>query len=339
MKKKIPVQIILIPLIFILLIITGLSILFTGSEEKPKTSGKEMIIGKYYWPAQYWIHIAEKKGWFKEEGLNVKILDMNEDYSKYVKLMLDGKMDLNQFVLYDVVKFNAQGADLVVIIQNDVSFGADAIVAKKSIKSIKDLRGKRVAVTLNSWEEYLLEIVLTRNGLTGNEVEKVDVQFENPTPFIENKVQAYVGYEPFTAKAVKDGNGHYVFNSSEIPSLISDVYAVHRKFIEERPMDLQAFVNVWRRTNRYIRKNTDRAYGVIAEMYNVPTQEVKDFTNIVKVSTLDENKKAFSFAMGTESLYGSVIQINNFLLNKGIIKKAADAEKMIEPRFIRNIHE
>src|SRR5437660_75155 len=64
-----------------------------------------------YWPGVYWVVIAEKKGWFKEAGLNVQLIDGSIDYNQKLQDMVDGKMEENDFPLYDLMKFNAKGAD------------------------------------------------------------------------------------------------------------------------------------------------------------------------------------------------------------------------------------
>lgn len=37
-------------------------------------------VSAYYWPSMYWVDIANKKGWFKEAGLNVEAVDTNANF-------------------------------------------------------------------------------------------------------------------------------------------------------------------------------------------------------------------------------------------------------------------
>jgi NitT/TauT family transport system substrate-binding protein len=115
--------------------------------------------------------------------------------------------------------------------------------------------------------------------------------------------------------------------------------AFHETFLQERPEDAQAFVNVWHQVTKFINENPDEAFGIVAERNNVPVEEVIDFANGVKIQDYRENKIAFSYAAGFESLHGTSRQINDFMKDKGITDKTLDSTEFIDARFIRNVEE
>jgi ABC-type nitrate/sulfonate/bicarbonate transport system substrate-binding protein len=41
------------------------------------TTGQPIKMARYYWPGFYWIEIAQHKGWFKDAGLQVELIDAN----------------------------------------------------------------------------------------------------------------------------------------------------------------------------------------------------------------------------------------------------------------------
>ena len=116
-----------------------------------------MKISRYYWPGEYWTEIADKKGWFKEAGLNVEIIDTNPDYFASIKDMVAGKMDMNNFSLFDVMMFNVIESELVMVTNCDTSFGVEAIVTKQEIESIQGLKGKTIGTSQGTYLEYILE--------------------------------------------------------------------------------------------------------------------------------------------------------------------------------------
>jgi ABC-type nitrate/sulfonate/bicarbonate transport system substrate-binding protein len=61
-------------------------------ENTPQPSGEVMKVAKYYWPGMYWVEIAESKGWFREAGLNVELIDTNPDYFQSLQDTADGKI-------------------------------------------------------------------------------------------------------------------------------------------------------------------------------------------------------------------------------------------------------
>ena len=80
-----------------------------------KTSGLPIKIARSYWPGTYWIDIADKKGWFAEASLNVELIDITADYVGSIDKTVARKIDTNSFTLFDLVKFNAKGAGLVMV--------------------------------------------------------------------------------------------------------------------------------------------------------------------------------------------------------------------------------
>ena len=87
-----------------------------------------------YWPGIYWLGIADEKGWFKEAGLNVQLVDTNTDYFASVKDFAKGRFDVNNLVLYDLLDSLAGGADLVGVINVDYSTGAEKLIARPGIE-------------------------------------------------------------------------------------------------------------------------------------------------------------------------------------------------------------
>jgi NitT/TauT family transport system substrate-binding protein len=323
-----------------LTLIVMISILILGcvpAEEVPKTSGEVIKVAKYYWPGQFWIVIADEKGFFEEAGLNVELVDSNEDWFGSLQNMVDGKIDVNQFTLYDLIDFNAKGVDLVSVINTDISNGADTIIAKSEIERVGDLKGKRIGLQKGTFSEYMLEVVLERNGLTKDDVTYVETKVEDIMPLVNGEIDALVVFEPFASQAVEKTNGRKIFDTSQIPGLIPDVVAFHKSFIQERPEDVQAFVQVWYKTTEFIKDNPKDAFGIIAKNYDKTPDDVQAFADQVKILDLRDNKVTFSYAAGFESLHGTARQINDFMKDSGITDKNLDSTDFIDARFIRNV--
>jgi NMT1/THI5 like len=136
------------------------------------------LIGAWW---AYWIGIAAAKGWFREAGLNVQLVDCNADYSGSEKDLVEGRLDTNTFVLFDLLDYIAQGAVLVGVINADYSAGSEKLVARAGIEQIGDLKGKKIGVPHNSYLRYVLEVAIGRVGLKPKDVQIVDLQPEKVT--------------------------------------------------------------------------------------------------------------------------------------------------------------
>ena len=95
----------------------------------------------------------------------------------------------------------------------DTSNGADAIVAKKGIKSVKDLKGKKVAATDGEINHMMLIAALDRNGMTQDDIDFVNMNADDAGgAFVAGKLDAAVTWEPWVTKS-KSAGGNVIFTS------------------------------------------------------------------------------------------------------------------------------
>ncbi len=332
---------ILISVIFLLAIIAAVVFwMQTNPDKKDILTPTNLPIkaARYYWPGAYWREIADKKGWFKEAGLNVELIDTNADYYKSLADTAAGKIDTNDFYLFSLIQYNIKGAGLVAVINSDISFGVDGIVTRRGINTFDELKGKKIGVTQDSNHEYILSLVLKQNRLALSDVNMVDMPCEKTAEeFISGRVDAIVAWEPLLSKSVTEGNGKKIFDTSEMPGICPVLTVFSSKFIKERPQDVQAFINVWHRTEQFIRENPQEAFQIIADIYKSPKSEVAALAQIDKTLDLHENFIAFSFGTGFESLFGTFYKINEFMISDGLTDKQMDPLDVIDGQFIRKI--
>ncbi len=325
-------------LLLVLLLVLLWWALKAETSRTPKASGKLLRISRYYWPGQYWHDIAAHKGWFAEAGLNVEMVDTNADYIGSLKMTAEGKLDQNGFTLFDLVRYNAQGADLVGVIHTDDSTGADAIVARGTVRHVRELRGRRVGVARDTYLEYILSIALKRVGLAMSDVALVAVQAEKaPEALRQGKVDAVVTWEPFATQALGQAKGRRIFDSSEIPGLSPCLDALPRRLIEERPEDVRRYVEVWHRTTQYREKQPDEAFAIIAAIYKVTPQEARHLATLDQISDYRESLDGFSYGAGFESLHGSWRRMNEFIIRGKKDGRLLDSTRYLDDRFLREL--
>jgi len=329
--------------IFLLLVAIGVASWFGYNnfydleENVVKPSGIPIKTARYYWPGSYWIEIADQKGWFEEAGLNVQLIDSNPDYYQSLQDMVDGKMDVNGFSLFDIISYKLTGADLVLVINADSSFGSEGIVAREGIADVEDLKGKRVGVDIGIYTDYILGVALDEHGLSFDDIDKVSVLGEQAAEELASgNVDAIVTWEPIISQAVENG-GTKIFDTSEISGISPNGQAFNKSFINEHPEDVQAYVNVWYKTTEFIKKNPEEAFGIIAGIYSVSREEVESFGEVDKILDLKDNQTSFSYAGGFESLHGAARRMNDFMIEAGLTDKSLDSTQFIESKFINRV--
>src|SRR6185312_8724595 len=90
------------------------------------------------WPAI----VAKEKGFFKEEGLDVDLISTGAS-SRSLQQVAAGVAQIGSSSMVDTVRAIGAGAGVKVFI-NSLAVGTHSLVAAKDIKSVKDLKGKRV---------------------------------------------------------------------------------------------------------------------------------------------------------------------------------------------------
>ncbi|MBF0240145.1 MAG: ABC transporter substrate-binding protein, partial [SAR324 cluster bacterium] len=233
-------------------------------EKPPEPTGLPIKMARYYWPGYYWMEIADAKGWFKDAGLNIQLIDANPDYFASLNDVVAGKTDTSPFTLFDQIKFNLKGADLVMVLALDHSFGADGIIAKPSITEISKLKGQRIGVSRETYSEYILATVLKQESLSLKDVTLIDMPSEKTLEaFLSDKIDAFISWEPYLNQALEKG-GIKLFDTSQIPGISPEGLVFHRAFIEKRRGDVDAIIKVWHRTTIFIQEHPDDAFGIIA---------------------------------------------------------------------------
>ena len=126
------------------------------------------------WPGWVAWQVAIDKGWFKEAAVNVEFVWF--DYSASMDAFSAGKVDAVTMTNGDTLVTGAGGAKSVMILVTDYSNGNDMIVAKPGIKSVKELKGKKVSVEVGLVEHLLLLSAMKKAGLKESDVTLVNAK-------------------------------------------------------------------------------------------------------------------------------------------------------------------
>lgn len=302
------------------------------------TTARPIRLGAYFWPGSFWIDVANKKGWFKEAGLNVECIDTNADYFGSMGELVKGNLDFVGFTFYDFVLTNARGGGLCGILCSDVSYGADALIARPEIRTGKDLKGKKVGVPKGTYLEFMLNVIARREGLDLDNVVTVEINPEFAAKeIVSKKLAAVMTWEPFATEAVKAVGGKRLFTTAELPGISASVYALRQDFAKSRPEEVHRMVEVWERATEYIKTHREEAYEIVAEVNRKPIEVVRQLAAIDKTLDRHENQLAFSYASGFDSLHGTWRQMNDFMLDRGLIEHPLDSEKYLDASFFMSL--
>lgn len=323
-------------IVALLAVIFGIIFLFI-QQSKPKSLGK-ITYGYEVWPGVLPYLVAYEKGFFKEQGLDVEMVKA-ESYTQEMEDFISGKVDfIGDFALIDLVKKVNLGEKIKVVLATDYSNGADGIVLKKEIKSIGDLKGKKVAVEIGTLGEYLLFDALKKNNLNLDDIQEVNLSAQEASQaFIRGEVVAAVTYEPNLSQAIEEGSGWSAYTSAESPGLIVDSLVFKSDFLDKNPEKVMAVMKAYFKAVDFITINPNYSYEVGAKYFDITVGDVKGQLAGIKQVNLFENQRLMTFGTVSGSLHRSILQAGNFLFSRGLINEKVDSTDILVPKFIRDI--
>ncbi len=139
------------------------------------------------------IIVAQEKGYFAEQGLEVEIV-APADPNDPPKLAAAGKADLAVSYQPQLHLQVANGLPLKRI-GTLVATPLNCLLVLKDgpIASIADLKGKKIGYSVSGVEEALLKVILQKYGVSLNEVELVNVNFSLSPALMSGQVDAVLG--------------------------------------------------------------------------------------------------------------------------------------------------
>lgn len=280
------------------------------------------------------VFVAQKQGYFAEEGVDVKLQSFAGPGDSLPPLVA-GHIDVSLTTPDNVILLNnTADADIVAVYMIDASEGADAIIGKAEIAGPADLKGKTVAVTVGEVNHLLLLKAMESAGLAESDVNMVDMSPDDAGgAFVAGNVDAAVTWEPWVSKALESG-GRVVFSSKDAPNLLLDVVAVPRKLLDEKPEAVAALVRGIDRGLQFMKANPEAAYAMAGEWLDVPGPDVGAMLDGVKLYTREDNTGLLGTAEAPGTLVDSLRAISAFLLARGKIGSEKDVAAMVDPRLV-----
>ncbi|MFL6799916.1 MAG: ABC transporter substrate-binding protein [Xanthobacteraceae bacterium] len=161
--------------------------------------------------------IADKQGFFKDEGLEIEIAKFDSGAIS-VPVLQSGRMDIVLSSTISTFQAIEQGLNAVVLAPGAIVRDAPPdtttalIVRKDSIKSMKDLEGKRIAVNVINSSAWLhLVAALDKHGVDRSKVRFTEVPFPQMNdPLLNGQLDAVAQVEPFRSALMETGKTEIV---------------------------------------------------------------------------------------------------------------------------------
>lgn len=312
------------------------TVLVAGAVIAPAQAGT-LSIGHTTWVGYGTLYLARDLGYFKENGLDVKLTAMEES-SMYMAAQASGQLSGSASTIDEILKYRSKGFCFRSVVALDDSHGGDGVLVGKDVNSLKDLKGKSLAVNEGSVSQFWLSYLLKREGMSMADLDVQNMTADDAaTAFIAGRVPAAVTWEPHLSLVRQKGGGKVLIDSSTTPGVIVDVVALSCEVIEKQPDDAKALVAGLYKAVQYTRENPDKAYAIMAKGVGGYLGDLKEMAAAAKGVRFygqAENETLIG-TPGKPGQIADVIRLANetwsTLQNKTF---AVTYEDLVDPRFV-----
>jgi len=328
---------ILAGVVIVLIIVVG-AVLLSQKQQQSETPKFTLSVNTWVGFGPFWL--AQEKGFFAEEGVDVKIVTL-EDTAQRKAAMIKGDVDGLGDTVDLLVLARDQKVPAVAVMEVDVSNGADGILVTEDIKSVQDLRGKKIAVQRNFVSEAFLDYVLQKNGISPADVQKVDTEAGAAgAAFVSGNVDVAVTFEPWLSKArERKGGGKVLVSSADEPGVVVDILTINESYLAKNPEVVKKVMRAWFKSVDYWKENTQEANAVMARHYNVPAEEFADIISGLIWPSHEESISYFGMPENPGRIYEIANTFVDVFLKTGQIKSRPDMTKAINSQLLRELYE
>lgn len=225
--------------------------------------------------------VAEKNGYFTEENLQVELVSFQSPVEQS-SAMQSGEMDgmVTDMIVATLLKDS--GLDLKmtsITLGVTPEEGRFAIIAspKSDIKTLADLKGKRIGISHNSIIEYVTDGLLEEAGIDPSEVKKtsipkIPVRMEM---LFSSQIDAIVVPDPLATFAEFKG-GKIIAQDTE-KNLSQAVMLFDQKTLEQNQSGVEAFYRAYTKAVDDLNNHSEEYQTLLIENANIPEPIAQDY--------------------------------------------------------------
>ncbi|HKE39879.1 MAG TPA: ABC transporter substrate-binding protein [Casimicrobiaceae bacterium] len=299
-------------------------------------AAEEIAVGNYGVSANGMpFGVALAKGYFKEEGLNITGLISSAGGGTSLRNMLAGGGvpygEVNPGVVVSAI---LAGADLKIVSDNVLTVAEFvwAVKPDSPIKSIKDLKGKKIGYTNpRSTSQALARMLLQIAGYQPDDAELVKTGgFGEGIAALDSGL---VDVVPITEPLWSKLKGKYravVVASDVLPPLDNVVGVATVEMMEKRGDFIRAVIRARRKAVKFMKEHPDEAGDIVAKQYNLEPEVARA---AVRTLTTSYTKGVPYWGEGEIHLEGLKRMIEA-QRSVGAINGEVDYNKIIDTRFL-----
>ena len=222
-----------------------------GSDSSKKSTGglekTNLKVGLLPIPDAATVYLANSKGYFKAEGLNVTPQILNNG-SETISRVMSGGVDFSYSAYIPIVQAAAQGVKVRVVsdgYQGRSNLYPIVTLPNSPVHAAKDLAGKKIGlINTKGFPSLLTEAALKSAGVNPKSAKLVEIPYPNMPAALQNhSIDAAFMTEPFLSQSQQKFGARVVVDTMSGPTADLPVggYIASEKFAKANPKTVAAF--------------------------------------------------------------------------------------------------
>lgn len=233
MKKTAIYQ--LLPTFIVGVLMCAAGMFWSSFEDK-----KSFTVAVNIWPGMEAMLMASQSKRLQTERINFVEMSWSSAATGAFRLRV---ADAAIVTLDELLRLEDDGARPRAVLILGISAGSDTILGRPGLKSISDLRGKRVGVELRSSGEHLLLHALTKNEMSMKDIQVVPLnQAETETAYDDTDLDVVVTADPWSTR-LRDKGAVVLYDSKAVGLELSRVLVVSEDALKMYSKEVQTLVS------------------------------------------------------------------------------------------------
>jgi len=248
---------------------------------------------------------------FAPQGIVVKWVEFSSG-PPMLEAMNVGSVDYGAVGDSPPVFAQAAGAAIVYAAGQPITNGQGILVqANSAIRSIADLKGRRVGFTKGSSAHNIVVQTLEKAGLTYADITPVYLTPPDAGPaFANGSIDAWSIWDPYFAIGETRQNGRILVNASDITKTNS-FYIANRDFARSHGQVLQQIIDVTASTAKWAEQNRGEVAKALSAVTNIP----------LEIQTVAANRSSFAVGPVTDDIIATQQGVADRFFKLGLIPK------------------
>jgi sulfonate transport system substrate-binding protein len=248
---------------------------------------------------------------FTPQGIAVKWVEFSSG-PPMMEAMNVGSIDYGAVGDSPPVFAQSAGAAIVYAAGEPITNGQGILVPNNSpIRSIADLKGKRIGFTKGSSAHNVVVHTLEKAGLSYADVTPVYLTPPDAGPaFANGSIDAWAIWDPYFAIGETKQNGRILVNASEITKSNS-FYIANRDFAKSHGPVLQQIIDVTSSTAKWAERHRDEVAKSLSAVTGIP----------LDIQTVAANRSSFAVGPITEDIIVTQQGVADRFFKLGLIPK------------------